>query len=173
MPHRACIHPLRVKSEPASPVAARDLTRSERLKRELGIRQSLENCTARHFCDQMPQLLNCRLAQGSRSDRRSRLGLERAGDPARLSRIEDSPIRTPIQDGTNDDEPDPPSPPTRPPVRFDLLTENPVYKPFRYPWAYESGSASSASTGCPRKCRWARTCKDWAPQARPTASATC
>ncbi len=21
-------------------------------------------------------------------------------------------------------------------VRFDLLTENPVYKPFRYPWAY-------------------------------------
>src|SRR5579875_829064 len=24
------------------------------------------------------------------------------------------------------------------PVRFDLLTENPVYKPFRYPWAYEA-----------------------------------
>jgi hypothetical protein len=23
-------------------------------------------------------------------------------------------------------------------VRFDLLTENPVYKPFRYPWAYEA-----------------------------------
>ena len=24
------------------------------------------------------------------------------------------------------------------PIRFDLLTENPVYKPFRYPWAYEA-----------------------------------
>ena len=24
------------------------------------------------------------------------------------------------------------------PVRFDLLTENPVFKPFRYPWAYEA-----------------------------------
>ena len=24
------------------------------------------------------------------------------------------------------------------PVRFDLLTENPVYKPFRYPWAYDA-----------------------------------
>ena len=23
-------------------------------------------------------------------------------------------------------------------VAFDLLTENPVYKPFRYPWAYEA-----------------------------------
>jgi hypothetical protein len=25
-----------------------------------------------------------------------------------------------------------------------------------------SGSASSRSTGCRKKCRWARTCKDWA-----------
>ncbi|HET9147939.1 MAG TPA: ribonucleotide-diphosphate reductase subunit beta, partial [Acetobacteraceae bacterium] len=24
------------------------------------------------------------------------------------------------------------------PAKFDLLTENPVYKPFRYPWAYEA-----------------------------------
>ena len=24
------------------------------------------------------------------------------------------------------------------PVTFDLLTENPVYKPFRYPWAYDA-----------------------------------
>ena len=24
------------------------------------------------------------------------------------------------------------------PVKFDLLTSNPVYKPFRYPWAYEA-----------------------------------
>ena len=26
------------------------------------------------------------------------------------------------------------------PIRFDLLTANPVYKPFRYPWAYEGCS---------------------------------
>jgi hypothetical protein len=24
------------------------------------------------------------------------------------------------------------------PVKFDLLTANPVYKPFRYPWAYDA-----------------------------------
>ena len=24
------------------------------------------------------------------------------------------------------------------PVAINLLTENPVYKPFRYPWAYEA-----------------------------------
>ena len=28
--------------------------------------------------------------------------------------------------------------PDETPVRFDLLTANPVYKPFRYPWAYEA-----------------------------------
>ena len=37
-----------------------------------------------------------------------------------------------------------------------LLEARKQYKPFEYPWAFDFGSASSRSTGCPRKCRWAR-----------------
>ncbi len=30
-------------------------------------------------------------------------------------------------------------PPAPPPAQMDLLTENPVYKPFRYPWPTRRG----------------------------------
>ena len=38
------------------------------------------------------------------------------------------------------------------PVRFDLLTENPVYKPFRYPWAYEAWLTQQRVHWLPEDC---------------------
>ena len=47
------------------------------------------------------------------------------------------------------------------PVRFDLLTENPVYKPFRYPWAYESWLTQQRVHWLPEEVPLADDVKDW------------
>jgi ribonucleoside-diphosphate reductase beta chain len=46
------------------------------------------------------------------------------------------------------------------PARPGLLTPSAAYKPFRIPLGLRHlEEASSRFTGCPRRCRWARTCK--------------
>jgi ribonucleoside-diphosphate reductase beta chain len=47
------------------------------------------------------------------------------------------------------------------PVRFDLLTENPVYKPFRYPWAYEAWLTQQRLHWLPEEVPLADDVKDW------------
>ena len=51
-----------------------------------------------------------------------------------------------------------------PPVaakRMDLLTENPVYKPFRYPWAYEAWLTQQRVHWLPEEIPLADDVKDW------------
>src|ERR1700751_44102 len=47
------------------------------------------------------------------------------------------------------------------PVQFDLLTENPVYKPFRYPWAYEAWLTQQRVHWLPEEVPLADDVKDW------------
>ena len=47
------------------------------------------------------------------------------------------------------------------PVTFDLLTENPVYKPFRYPWAYEAWLIQQRVHWLPEEVPLADDVKDW------------
>ncbi len=47
------------------------------------------------------------------------------------------------------------------PVRFDLLTENPVYKPFRYPWAHEAWLTQQRVHWLPEEVPLADDVKDW------------
>jgi ribonucleoside-diphosphate reductase beta chain len=47
------------------------------------------------------------------------------------------------------------------PARFDLLTENPVYKPFRYPWAYEAWLTQQRVHWLPEEVPLADDVKDW------------
>ncbi len=51
--------------------------------------------------------------------------------------------------------------PDETPVRFDLLTENPVYKPFRYPWAYEAWHTQQRVHWLPEEVPLADDVKDW------------
>ena len=46
-------------------------------------------------------------------------------------------------------------------VQFDLLTENPVYKPFRYPWAYEAWLIQQRVHWLPEEVPLADDVKDW------------
>ena len=45
--------------------------------------------------------------------------------------------------------------------RYDLLTENPVYKPFRYPWAYEAWYTQQRVHWLPEEVPLADDVKDW------------
>ena len=47
------------------------------------------------------------------------------------------------------------------PKRLDLLTENPVYKPFRYPWAYEAWLTQQRVHWLPEEVPLADDVKDW------------
>jgi ribonucleoside-diphosphate reductase beta chain len=47
------------------------------------------------------------------------------------------------------------------PTHFDLLTENPVYKPFRYPWAYEAWLTQQRCHWLPEEVPLADDVKDW------------
>jgi ribonucleoside-diphosphate reductase beta chain len=47
------------------------------------------------------------------------------------------------------------------PVKTDLLTENPVYKPFRYPWAYEAWHTQQRVHWLPEEVPLADDVKDW------------
>ena len=47
------------------------------------------------------------------------------------------------------------------PIRFDLLTENPVYKPFRYPWAYDAWLTQQRVHWLPEEVPLADDVKDW------------
>lgn len=51
--------------------------------------------------------------------------------------------------------------PDETPVRFDLLKENPVYKPFRYPWAYEAWLTQQRVHWLPEEVPLADDVKDW------------
>jgi ribonucleoside-diphosphate reductase beta chain len=51
--------------------------------------------------------------------------------------------------------------PNETPVRFDLLTENPVYKPFHYPWAYEAWLTQQRVHWLPEEVPLADDVKDW------------
>ena len=52
-------------------------------------------------------------------------------------------------------------PPSETPVRFDLLTANPVYKPFRYPWAYDAWLTQQRVHWLPEEVPLADDVKDW------------
>ena len=52
-------------------------------------------------------------------------------------------------------------PATAPEQKFDLLTENPVYKPFRYPWAYEAWLTQQRVHWLPEEVPLADDVKDW------------
>lgn len=45
--------------------------------------------------------------------------------------------------------------------KFDLLTANPVYKPFRYPWAYDAWLAQQRVHWLPEEVPLAEDVKDW------------
>ena len=47
------------------------------------------------------------------------------------------------------------------PVRADLLTANPVYKPFRYPWAYDAWLTQQRVHWLPEEVPLADDVKDW------------
>jgi ribonucleoside-diphosphate reductase beta chain len=47
------------------------------------------------------------------------------------------------------------------PARFDLLTANPVYKPFRYPWAYDAWLTQQRVHWLPEEVPLADDVKDW------------
>ena len=51
--------------------------------------------------------------------------------------------------------------PPKPEKRMDLLTENPVYKPFRYPWAYEAWLTQQRVHWLPEEVPLADDVKDW------------
>ena len=51
--------------------------------------------------------------------------------------------------------------PDETPVQFDLLTANPVYKPFRYPWAYEAWLMQQRVHWQPEEVPLADDVKDW------------
>ncbi len=46
-------------------------------------------------------------------------------------------------------------------AHFDLLTENPVYKPFRYPWAYDAWLTQQRVHWLPEEVPLADDVKDW------------
>jgi len=50
---------------------------------------------------------------------------------------------------------------TQPPQKFDLLTANPVYKPFRYPWAYDAWLTQQRIHWLPEEVPLADDVKDW------------
>jgi ribonucleoside-diphosphate reductase beta chain len=52
-------------------------------------------------------------------------------------------------------------PEEQPPTRFDLLTANPVYKPFRYPWAYDAWLTQQRVHWLPEEVPLADDVKDW------------
>jgi len=52
-------------------------------------------------------------------------------------------------------------PVTPAPRHLDLLTENPVYKPFRYPWAYEAWLTQQRVHWLPEEVPLADDVKDW------------
>jgi len=56
----------------------------------------------------------------------------------------------------------------QPPVRFDLLTSNPVYKPFRYPWAYEAWLQQQRIHWLPEEVPLADDVKDWQKNLTPS-----
>jgi ribonucleoside-diphosphate reductase beta chain len=47
------------------------------------------------------------------------------------------------------------------PIKFDLLTANPVYKPFRYPWAYDAWLMQQRVHWLPEEVPMADDVKDW------------
>jgi ribonucleoside-diphosphate reductase beta chain len=47
------------------------------------------------------------------------------------------------------------------PIKFDLLTANPVYKPFRYPWAYDAWLTQQRIHWLPEEVPLADDVKDW------------
>ena len=53
------------------------------------------------------------------------------------------------------------------PVRFDLLTANPVYKPFRYPWAYDAWLTQQRVHWLPEEIPMADDVKDWQKNVTP------
>ncbi|TDH59139.1 ribonucleotide-diphosphate reductase subunit beta [Dankookia rubra] len=59
-------------------------------------------------------------------------------------------------------------PPDQHPVRFDLLTSNPVYKPFRYPWAYDAWLMQQRIHWLPEEVPLADDVKDWQKNLTPT-----
>ena len=52
-------------------------------------------------------------------------------------------------------------PPSEPARQLTLLTENPVYKPFRYPWAYEAWLTQQRVHWLPEEVPLADDVKDW------------
>jgi ribonucleoside-diphosphate reductase beta chain len=54
------------------------------------------------------------------------------------------------------------------PIRFDLLTSNPVYKPFRYPWAYEAWLQQQRIHWLPEEVPLADDVKDWQKNLTPS-----
>jgi ribonucleoside-diphosphate reductase beta chain len=54
-----------------------------------------------------------------------------------------------------------PPPPAEQPSGSDLLSENPVYKPFRYPWAYEAWLIQQRVHWLPEEVPLADDVKDW------------
>ena len=52
-------------------------------------------------------------------------------------------------------------PPEKPAKQMNLLTENPVYKPFRYPWAYEAWLTQQRVHWLPEEIPLADDVKDW------------
>jgi ribonucleoside-diphosphate reductase beta chain len=53
-------------------------------------------------------------------------------------------------------------------VKFDLLTSNPVYKPFRYPWAYEAWLQQQRIHWLPEEVPLADDVKDWQKNLTPS-----
>ena len=53
-----------------------------------------------------------------------------------------------------------------------LLDANPVYKPFRYPWAYEAWLTQQRIHWLPEEVPLADDVKDWQPQAERGRNAT-
>ena len=54
------------------------------------------------------------------------------------------------------------------PVKFDLLTSNHVYKPFRYPWAYEAWLQQQRIHWLPEEVPLADDVKDWQKNLTPS-----
>jgi ribonucleoside-diphosphate reductase beta chain len=54
------------------------------------------------------------------------------------------------------------------PIKFDLLTSNPVYKPFRYPWAYEAWLQQQRIHWLPEEVPLADDVKDWQKNLTPS-----
>jgi len=54
------------------------------------------------------------------------------------------------------------------PKRVDLMTENPVYKPFRYPWAYEAWLQQQRIHWLPEEVPLAEDVRDWQKKLTPS-----